>query len=319
MTTGGALKLALVGCGRHALESHAPAMARYATAYPGQIEMTAACDSDKLRAEQFCRDFGFGVAYDDLAALIRDTSPQACICVLPPDQTSMLGSQLLAQSTPCLLEVPLGDDLDEALEMADAAAEFHTPHLVSMNRRFNRYLTQAVAWAKHIGPIQAVQATLKPDGPIDPLYVRFTALHAVDALAYLLGRVEGSNVAVGDNGAPSISLQFPNGVTGRLVLHPTAPQSGEVYELTGERYRAVATLGGPDGQSLRCWVDDQLAVDIRVPSDQPADEADGTYAEFTAFIECIREGQSPRPAIEDVMPAVDVSEQLAAHLQPAPT
>ena len=316
----GPLKLALLGCGEDAKSCYAPAMARYASEHPDRLQLTAVCDSDAERAEQFRQEFGFAAASPDVEAMFRDHRPAACACVLAADESAVQVQQLLAQKTPCLLAAPLGKSPDDVLEMSDAARESGATHMLAMTRRFNPYLTRAVRWARQLGDIRSVTATVGTDGPIEKPFMGDTVIHSVDVICHVLGRVEGHAIAPAADqqaGSPrehSISLKFPEDLDGRLCLHPGADGREETYELTGEGFRAVVALEGHEAPSLLCWRGDKLEVKIvGPPAETPVD--DGTYNVLCRFVECLGDGRDASPTIEDVLPALDCTFHIAEEMQ----
>jgi len=310
------LKLALIGCGARGLGVYAPALEQYATEHPDLVELTAACDTDGERADEAHRRFGFIAAADDVAAMVRDHCPAACICVLPAFDTMIQGSHLLAQNMPCLLELPLGESVDEMMEMSEAAGEANTPNMTALNRRFNPYLARASRWARQLGTIESITCSLTtPDDP-SPAFFATTVVHAVDLLGHLLGRLGAFTVGE-QSGATTITLPFDNGVTGTVAILPNAPEWGETYELVGPGFCAVATVLGAEGPSLRCWRGQLLEVDISGQTNQPEAAADGTYDLIAEFIGCLTAGGKLRPTIDDTMPAADLTFQIAADVRHA--
>jgi len=309
----GQLKLALIGCGSRGLGVYAPALERYANEHPDQVELTAACDTDAERAEQASREFGFAAPVDDVAAMIRDHKPEACLCVLPAFDTMMTGSQLLAQNMPCLLELPLGDSVDEMIEMSEAAREMNTPNMVALNRRFNPYLLRAERWARQLGSVESVTCSLATPTEPDAPYFAGTIVHAIDVIAHVLGRL-ASHTLSDEGPATTITLPFDSGGAGTIVIRPNAPARAEVYEIAGHGFRAVATVEDAAGPALRCWRGDVPEVDIAGQANQPEAATDGTYDLLAEFIGCLTHGKTPSPTIDDAMPAADLACQTAAEL-----
>ncbi len=311
MATSKQLKLALIGCGRYGLGAYAPAMARYAGEHPEQVELTAACDTGADRAQQACDQFGFAAACEDVAAMIRDHSPTACVLALPGDETLMQGSQLLVQSMPCLFETPLGDSLDEVMEMSDAAGEMNTPHMVALNRRVNPYLIRGIQWARQLGAIDAVTCTLTGPADHNAAYFGGTVAHAVDAIGTIMGRLDSFTLTA-DPGGIAIELHRADGAAGKIVLTRGGDRQSEAYEITGVGFGALATVEADDGPSLHCWRGDVQEVNIAGAANQPAGAADGTYDVLTAFIANLYAGAPLAPTIDDATAAMDLAYQIAA-------
>jgi len=153
------IRIALIGCGEHSRTSHATPLARYAALHPEEIELSAACDLNAAKANEFCRSFGFLRDYDDLDQMLQAEKPDACVCVMPMDKIVEVGIKLLQHQIPCVIEKPLGTSLTEIERLAQAAQETQTHHMVSVNRRFMPYLNQARSWMQERGPLRYVRAS----------------------------------------------------------------------------------------------------------------------------------------------------------------
>ena len=314
------VKLALLGCGEQVSNGLGPALAHYAGQNAGQVELTVVCGADPAQAEQVGKAFGFAAVSPDPASMFRDHSPHACVCALPAMESSLQVPQLLAQKTPCLLAMPMGNSLDDALEMSDAANEAETLHLVAMNRRSNPYLTRAITWAGQPGTIRSVDATMTRSGPLARELLWRTAVHAVDTVAFILGRISGCKRLAGDAtdakaGEHVFDLELPDELVGRLCLGASSEQDVETYELTGEGVRALVTVQGPDGPSLLCWRGDKLEVKIAPGQDRSPPPVDGTCEVVAEFVQFLRDKKTRHPTIEDVLPALDLTAQISQQIE----
>src|SRR5690349_13183721 len=97
------IRLGLIGCGEHAETGHAIPLARYLAAHPDQIELTAACDVQVQRAQNFCGKYGFKNAYGSASEMLRQTKLDGCITVVPPQHIAEVGASLLRASIPCVV------------------------------------------------------------------------------------------------------------------------------------------------------------------------------------------------------------------------
>src|SRR5216110_1512564 len=107
------IRLGLIGCGEHSESGHAIPLARYKSAHPSAIELTAVCDLRQERAELFCRQYGFMNAYHDVDEMLARHHLDGCIAVVPLEKISELGIKLLRLGIPCVVEKPLGASLEE--------------------------------------------------------------------------------------------------------------------------------------------------------------------------------------------------------------
>jgi len=310
------LRLAIVGCGEHSRGSHAAPLARYAANHPGDIELAAACDIDRERANSFCRDFNFAKPYTDLRQMLATEKLDACISVMPVDRIVDVGILLLERKLPCVIEKPLGQTLAEVEQLARVARETGTPHMVSVNRRFMPYLNRACSWAREAGRVQYVRATQVRHSRSELDFIWSTAIHPLDALRYIAGEVNEYETNVKSDPAIStiwyaISLRFVSGVTGLIEILPTAGMVEESYELFGEGFRARVVAGAGTQRRLECWRSGQLEIDEQSSETEPEDLRNGSYEEVVEFVGALKSGRSPRPALEEILPSARICFAIA--------
>jgi predicted dehydrogenase len=310
------VRLAIVGCGEHSRSSHAAPLARYAAQQPGEIELVAACDLDPDRAAEFCQAFGFARAYHDVEKMLANEKLDGCVSVMPMEQIVPEAIRLLERGMPCIIEKPLGISFAEAEKLARVAQETATPHMVSVNRRFMPYLTQARQWISETGPLRYVSAMQVRQARDEPDFIWSTAIHVLDALRSLAGEIRDFDTDV--LGRPEstalwyvISLGFESGAHGRVEVLPTAGMVEESYELFGEGFRGRVTAGSGSQRSLECWREGQKVVDLKTSDDVPEDLRNGAYQEVEEFVRALRTGTRPRPEVEDILPSARVCFAIA--------
>jgi predicted dehydrogenase len=306
------IRLALAGCGEHSRTSHAAPLARYAANHPNEIELVAACDLNAERAAEFCRSFGFARAYDDLDQMLTVEQPDACVSVMPMEKIVAVGKTLLERRIPCVIEKPLGTSLPDIEQLAEVARQTQTLHMVSVNRRFMPYLNEARSWIQQRGPLRYVRAAQVRHERSEPDFIWSTAIHALDALRYIAGEVDGFSVTVSQPTSESalwyaIALQFENGTTGHVEILPTAGMVEESYELFAEGCRTRVTAGAGTQRSLECWEDGRLVIDSHADENEPEDLRNGAYQEVEEFVRALRTETRPRPAIDDILPSARIS------------
>ena len=310
------IRLALIGCGEHSRISHAIPLARYSAQNPNVIELSAACDLDLERANEFCREFGFSRAYSDADKMLSTERLDGCISVMPMHSIVSMAVKLMERSTPCVIEKPLGISSQEAERLALVARQTGTPQMVSVNRRFMPYLNEGKLWASAVGPIQYVRATQIRDARNEPDFIWSTAIHVLDALRYLAGEVVSFETDVHRQPELSalwygISLRFENGTRGRLEVLPTAGIVEESYELFGESFRVQVVAGSGPQRSLRCWRDGRLEVERISSEAEPEDLRNGGYEEVVEFVRALKTGTPPRPSVEDILPSARICFAIA--------
>ena len=308
------IRLGLIGCGEHSESGHAVPLARYMAANPGQIELSAACDIQRGRALRFCGKYGFARAYTEIDEMLAREKLDGCIAVVPMERIAEVGVKLLLLRMPCVVEKPLGSSIGEVTALVNAARETLTPNMVSVNRRFMPFLNNALTWTRAAGPLRYVYARLLRHARTEPEFLWTTAVHAVDALRYVVGELATAQIrALGRGGTVwyGIDIQFGNGVGGRVDVLPTAGMLEESYELIGEDFRAavIAPFGSQCG--WRGFRDNQLREEEAAASSTPEDVLNGCYGEAAEFIHSLQAKRAPHPSIQEVFPSVKLCLELA--------
>ena len=303
------IRVAIAGCGEHSRTSHAAPLARYAAAYPNEIELVATCDLNLDRAVEFCRSFGFVRPYKDLDEMLRAEQPDACVSVMPIEKIVEVGIKLLERRLPCVIEKPLGTSLTEIEKLAQVARDTQTPHMVSVNRRFMPYLNRARSWMH--GPLRYVRASQVRHQRDEADFIWSTAIHALDALRYVAGEIATFDVIQPTALWYVISLRFASGTIGQIEVLPTAGMVEESYEFFAEGCRARVTAGSGPQRSLQCWKDGALVIDLRATEEQPEDLRNGAYQEVEEFIGALQTGRRPQPCIDDILPSARMSFAIA--------
>ena len=149
------MKLCQIGCGEHARVAHGPSQARCA-AERADLVLAGCCDLDAARAESFRRDFGYGRAFTDPAAMLEAERPDAVVVVVPVERTVAVGSLVLERGIPLLLEKPPGETVAEVDRLIAAAERGGraVPHQVAFNRRFAPLVRELRRRIEEAGPLQ---------------------------------------------------------------------------------------------------------------------------------------------------------------------
>lgn len=308
------LRIGLVGCGEHSEIGHAVPLAHYAAANPGVITLAAACDLRPERAELFRQKYGFARAYTRMREMLEKESLDVCVAVTPVEKNAEIGVMLLQAKRPCVVEKPLGANLDQARQLLDAAESTGTINMVSVNRRFMPLLRRGIEWATSAGDVRYVRATMLRHARTEPEFLRQTAIHSFDALRFIAGEVNGFEVRKLKPAAPqwfSIDLVFASGMRGSLDVLPTAGVLEETYELFGDGFRAVITSPFGPQRLLRCFQNNRLVLEEIVPAGAREDMVNGFYGEVAELVDSFQQNRRPQPSIADVFPSVKLCFEVA--------
>jgi predicted dehydrogenase len=314
------IKVLLAGCDPEVQLRVAPALAKAANGRTDPVELAAVYGAAAGHAQSAAQAFGFKAHGADLNELFRTAAPSVVVAAVPTDQAVAEISALLAYKAPMLLVPPLGKSLDDILAMSEAARKSGARPMVAMSRRFSPYLCRAVQWGRQLGPIKMVRAHLRAVGQVDGPFIWNSGVHAIDAIASILGRIEGVELRVPkDSAAAAVSLRFANQTCGQVELAGGAEHTQESYEIIGEGYQAVVVLQALAGPSMQCWRGPKIEVRIQAPAAEPAIQHDGMFEAMMAFFDAVAAQTKLSPTLEDVLPAFDLAQRLIGELAAATT
>ncbi len=153
MTGGGALGVAVIGCGLIGRRRAATA-----SAHP-DTRLAAVVDADPGRAEDTARAYGGDVAPDWRAAVARE-DVDIVVVATPNGFLREIGCAALERGKHVLLEKPMGRNLAEARALADAARASGRLLKIGFNHRYHPGLAQAIELVRSgaIGRVVTIRA-----------------------------------------------------------------------------------------------------------------------------------------------------------------
>jgi hypothetical protein len=176
--------------------------------------------------------------------------------------------------------------------------------LVSVNRRFAAAQSRpGVGQSRRAFAVRARYHASAGAHRAD--FLRFTAIHALDAVRFIAGNVSAFQIRALKPMPPqwyAIDLQFESGVRGRIDVLPTAGLLEETYELMGDGFRSVITCPFGLQRSLHCYQENRLVLDEIAGSETSEDVINGFYGEVIELVQALTNQQRPKPSIEDVFP-----------------
>lgn len=261
-------------------------------------ELVAICDRDAARAEDAARAVGGVAAFADVDAMLEQVRPALVDIATPPDSHLPLVRATAGAGRTLICQKPLAPDLDQAVQVAEAAEAAGSVLVVHENFRFQPWFREArrLLDQGHFGALHSIAFRLRPgDGQGPRAYLdrqpyfqempRFlvheTAIHFIDTFRYLMGEVAAVtaqlrqlNPAIAGEDAGYIVFEFAAGSTGlfdgnRLndhVADNTRRTMGEMW-LEGEhgvlRLDGSGRLwwkphGGAEGEHAYTWSDDNF-------------------------------------------------------------
>lgn len=227
------IRIALLGAGLIGSE-HADLLA----SHPG-VEIAAICDPSpqaQALAERLsvpCRA--------DYIAMLDELKPDGAIIALPNQLHAPAAIACIERGVACLIEKPIAETVDAALQICRAAERHDVPVLVGHQRRHSPDIRAAKKAIDEgaLGNIVGVSGMTMFDKPADYFNVEWrrqagggvlliNLIHDIDILRHLVGEVEsiraftahGRGFAVEDTA--SISIRFANGALGTFLISDNA-------------------------------------------------------------------------------------------------
>jgi myo-inositol 2-dehydrogenase/D-chiro-inositol 1-dehydrogenase len=319
------VKLAMIGCGEHAVGSHGPAQVRYAAEHPG-VELTACCDLDEGRAARYRDRFGFQRSYTDLAAMLERERPDAVVLAVLPEVTCAVGSDVLARGVPVLLEKPPGLTVEEVDRLVAAAERGGAggkpvPHQVGFNRRFVPLLREARKQLESSGPVHHVHYEMTRVDRREPDFST-TAIHGLDTVRFLAGsdfaeaRFRYQELPALGPGVANLFVDatMASGASAQLAFCPvggTIVERATVHTEGHTVFVHVPVAGSADIPGhLRHIERGRFARDEagpKVGKDAEPYVLGGFYGEYEAFLGDLAGGRTPSPGLRASRQSVELA------------
>jgi len=312
------IRIAVIGAGHHSRTFHLPALAHYRHLHPNVVTLAGLADPDVGATAAAAGKFGFESFFATTEEMLEKARPHACLALTPATLNAGTTLHLAQRGLPVLMEKPLGATIEEARLLVASLRGLNARVMVSMNRRFDPLLRDALAW---IGsrPIHSIQASMTRRARVEPEFVEHTGVHVVDVARMIGGEVKTCSALrreVAGIGWFEARLSFASGATGIVELMPTFGSSGESLEIAGPNYRCKVRSREFDCGDWRAWVDGRLVAGESIPPTRPVFIANGALAETDAFVQALRGDRTFSPAPDDVLPSMELCHTIA-HAQSA--
>jgi len=258
------------------------------------IELVGVVDANYERARRVAFEFNTK-AFASVEALLREGVDAASIAV-PTSLHRDIALELIEDGVHVLVEKPIADTLEKALEIVRAAEKQGVILLVGHIERFNPavQMLREILMEGELG--EPITISAKRVGPFvqrisDTGVIVDLAVHDIDVMNYLLGRGPSSVYAKARNiKHPSgfedyalIMLSYDNLVDGIIEVNRLTPYKARQLTVVGTR--GIAELDYIS-QSLRIY-NERYIKEARVPREEPLKR------ELRHFIECVTDNKKP--------------------------
>ena len=309
------VKLGVLGAGGHSRYHHGPGLQIFAKRHPGRIHLAAVCDLDKEKAVEYARLFGFENTYTDLETMLDSEHLDGLLAVTPLSLTATIVERLLPHGIPLMVEKPPGQTFQQTKKLANLAAKYGTPHIVSFDRQFSPAINQTRQWLKEHAnvPPHTILSVMRRVNRIESDFAVGTGIHLIDTSFSLMGiptNYKTQNVKPPMARCPvfTASVNFEGGRTGLIEITPDAGTTEETYTLTGQGYTIIT-------DTLHCNIrvieNDRESFLWTPPSTMTSAEKDGAVNEAEALVNLIETGQQPYyPTLADAVASMHFAEKM---------
>jgi predicted dehydrogenase len=318
------IRIAVIGCGNHSRGALQPGLARLP-----HFDYVAACDLEEAVAADCARRYGAGAVYTDYRRMLDEVRPEAVLVVGPPQLHLEAGLEAAARGIHLFVEKPSAPDVDGAATLAEAFRQAGRVGMVGLFWRHAEAFQRAARMAADpsFGTTLLFDGLYMSPGPRVPLwgatdaassFLTDQAIHAVDAMRFLMGDIEELTAHAGEGPDAAlgyaVSLRFTSGAAGslavtsftdaftsRFTVHGSAGASLEITDAEALRLLARPLLPGGRGG----YVDQNLA-EWRQGWSYAGHLRPGYVEELVAFARAIRDGFPPSASLDDAAAALRV-------------
>jgi predicted dehydrogenase len=318
------IRIAVIGCGNHSRGALQPALARLP-----HFDYVAACDLEEAVAADCARRYGAGSVHTDYRRMLDEVAPEAVLVVGPPQLHLEAGLEAAARGIHLFVEKPSAPDLAGAEALAEAFRAAGKVGAVGLFWRHAEAFQRAARMAAdpefgetllfdglYLSPGPRVALWGAPD--VAYSFLTDQAIHAVDAMRFLMGDVDELSARVGDgpDGALgfAVSMRYASGAAGslavtsftnafssRFTMHGSAGASLEITDADALRLLARPVLPASRGGYV-----DQNQAEWRQGWSYAGHLRPGYMEELVAFARAIRDGFPASASLDDAAAALRI-------------
>jgi predicted dehydrogenase len=198
--------------------------------------LAAVADPSPAAAEE-AKKLGYPI-FAGIEEMLDKAKPDGAIVAVPNQMHVAVGKACIARKVPIIIEKPIADDVESALDLVEAAEKAGVATLVGHHRRHNPIMRKAaeIIAGGGIGRVVAANGlwlSHKPTPYFDITWrkepgggpVLINAIHDIDCLRMLCGDVDTVNAVTGNavrkfdvEDTAAAVLQFKSGALGTLLV-----------------------------------------------------------------------------------------------------
>lgn len=315
------IKLAVIGAGGQCTGALMPGIP-----YIQEIDLVAVCDLKPELAERNARNFGARAAYSDVAQMLEQAKPDACMVVGPPEIHENIGLQVLEAGCHLFIEKPAAPTVEGAKRLVDTARRVGKVGQVGhmMRHADPVRIAHEIATGEDFGEILSVESkyTTWPTGAIpagqgwgepdeDWTYMLVQGGHPIDLMRHFLGPITRVGAfrkhGAGNTKVYSVTLEGKDGRVGFLNLQDSFEGWYTGLEIVGDKkgivrvddlgrltYRKGEKRTEAEGKA---WGNTTYSWEPH--HTMPNWQRSGYGNQLRFFAQCILEGRDPYPSLWD--------------------
>lgn len=308
------VRLALAGCGNHAITNLLPAF-RLA-----ETEIVAACDLWESRRDLAAR-LGIPRLYQSIDEMLDAVEVDGVVVCGPPAMHQAVGGQVIERGLALFVEKPPAPDLGKMGALRDLAAEKKSVAMAAFMKRFAQKYQQLRAIAAgadegiHHLLVRYSHGMQAQGEDARDLVMIMMVIHAIDLVRALMGSPKRVQFTCGGPGESSINLcaqfTFANDATATLISDNTLPYAVERVEATLQdefvvvdevaHLRHYQPSSSPWTPTV--WEQHSPNFPLQVAANITS-ELQGYAGEARAFVEAIRTGEVREATLDDAYEAM---------------
>ncbi len=323
------VRVALIGCGRHASSCIHPSLP-----YLPELEVVGVCDLDESLARETARNLDTSAIYTNMDSMLSEEQPDATIVVGPGGMHAEVGLACLEAGFHLFVDKPPALNPRDARRLAAAAAQHNLIGQVGHNQRHSpairtaRHITDSAEFGEPTTVITKYGGWIpeEPRWGLSPLLgglLYFHSIHAVDTARFFMGDIRSvsayqvSGIEVSGGGPIAVILEFVSGGLGFVDLNTSTPYyqmrtivagsagtSVEVVDLNRVEYLMPPEAAGKRGvvpaePELADFHNVIPSFNWTVPRYYPMEKAFGYVDELASFARAVHTGEPSSPTLSD--------------------
>lgn len=318
------IKVAFVGCGKHATENLYPAL-KYA-----HMDLVSVCAKHLENAERQALFFGAETAYDDYRQMLDNEKIDALIVCVNADLHYQIATEALKRGIPVFVEKPPAPGVKEAQGMLELSKKANKFLMVGFNKRFGPVYKEAKNLIEkgELGSLDSIfiRAYFGPTKDERALLID-VGIHYIDLLRFFGGEIKSLQVKKKihkDKATVAILCEFNQGMLGTLQLSNNFSwaKPGEYIEILGQESLLILddchkltfhkpTIACPGELSLEQEKSTVWEPNYSVPvKENSLIFLNGYVFELRYFAESIQKGYQGASNIEDGLEALSIIEKI---------